>query len=89
MEIRPTRNLDVAGAAALDAQLVSAESDVTLDLSAVDRCASSGLRVILKASQRLSKAGATRSSVNANDTVREVCKISGFGTVVTIEPDGD
>ena len=86
MEIRPTRNLDVAGAAALDAQLVGAGSDVTLDLSAVDRWASSGLRVILKASQRLSKAGATLTIVNANDTVREVFKISGFGTVVTIEP---
>jgi anti-anti-sigma factor len=46
--------------------------------------ASSGLRILLKAAQRLSTGGSL-TVTNANDTILEVFRISGFASVITIE----
>ena len=83
--VRPTANLDVAGAAALEKQLADASGDLVIDLSDVTFVASSGLRVMLKVAQRLKSQGGALSVRNANDTVREVFRISGFASVVPIE----
>lgn len=83
--VRPDRNLDVAGAAALERQLADAEGDVTIDLADVGFVASSGLRVMLKVAQRLRAVGGVLTVMNANDTVQEVFRISGFATVVDIQ----
>jgi anti-sigma B factor antagonist len=82
--VSPQSNLDVAGAAALDSQLADAVGSVVIDLADVDFVASSGLRIMLKTAQRLRMAGGSLAVRNANDTVREVFRISGFATVVTI-----
>ena len=82
--VRPSVNLDVAGAQQLERALNEFDEDVEIDLSDVKFVASSGLRVMLKAAQRLKKSGHSVTVSGANDTVLEVFKISGFSTVVTI-----
>jgi anti-sigma B factor antagonist len=82
--VRPSVNLDVAGAQQLERALNEFDDDVEIDLSDVKFVASSGLRVMLKAAQRLKKSGHSVTVSGANDTVLEVFKISGFSTVVTI-----
>jgi anti-sigma B factor antagonist len=83
--VRPTMNLDVAGAAELEKLLADAGGDVTIDLAEVRFVASSGLRVMLKVAQQLKQGGGTLTVTNANDTVREVFRISGFAMVVNIQ----
>jgi anti-anti-sigma factor len=82
--IKPSRNLDVAGAATLDKELAEVSGDVVIDLADVSFVASSGLRVMLKAAQRLKTEGGSLSVHNADDTAREVFRISGFSSVVDI-----
>jgi anti-sigma B factor antagonist len=82
--VKPQANLDVAGSAMLEKELAGLDGDVTIDLAGVAFVASSGLRVMLKAAQRLKGGGGSLSVSNANDTVREVFRISGFATVVDI-----
>jgi anti-anti-sigma factor len=82
--VRPSVNLDVAGAAALEKQLADASGDLVIDMSEVTFVASSGLRVMLKVAQRLKSQGGQLSISNPNDTVREVFRISGFASVVPI-----
>jgi anti-sigma B factor antagonist len=85
--VRPTANLDVAGAQKLEKELVTAvptDGELIIDLSACKFVASSGLRVLLKSAQRLSREGADLVIIGASDTVREVLKVSGFDRVVTV-----
>jgi anti-anti-sigma factor len=58
--------------------------DVIVNLEACNFVASSGLRILLKAAQRLSTGGSL-TVTNANDTILEVFRISGFASVITIE----
>lgn len=83
--VKPQANLDVAGSAELEKNLAGLDGDVVIDLADVAFVASSGLRVMLKAAQRLKSSGGSLSISNANDTVREVFRISGFATVVDIQ----
>ena len=83
--IRPQANLDVSGSAALEKQLTGLEGDVLIDLADVNFVASSGLRVMLKAAQGLKAHGGSLSVSNANDTILQVFRISGFAMVVDIQ----
>ena len=81
------RNLDVAGAAELEKQLLHAQptdGEVVVDLSRVKFVASSGLRVLLKAAQRLSRGKAELIVTGASITVAEVFTVSGFDKVISI-----
>ncbi|MGA7690443.1 MAG: STAS domain-containing protein [Jiangellales bacterium] len=66
--VRPSVNLDVAGAQQLERALNEFDEDVEIDLSDVKFVASSGLRVMLKAAQRLKKSGHSVTVSGANDT---------------------
>ena len=89
--VSPSYNLDVAGARELENELSSIDAaggegqEVRLDLSSVAFLASSGLRVMLKSAQQFDRAGVAFVVCNANDTVREVLKMSGFDTVIRVE----
>lgn len=85
VEVKPSFNLDVSGAHKLEEMLADADGDVVVDLEACNFVASSGLRILLKVAQRIGKTGGKLTVVNANDTIREVFRISGFAGVVTIE----
>jgi anti-anti-sigma factor len=82
--VRPDYALDVAGAQKLESLLIDTSGNVTVDLADCGFVASSGLRIMLKTAQRLSKGGGSLTVSNANDTVKEVFRISGFAGVVTI-----
>jgi len=80
-------NLDVAGAAELEKELMHAQptdGEVVVDLSNVKFVASSGLRVLLKSAQRLSRAKADLVVTNASQTVLEVLRMSGFDRLITV-----
>lgn len=80
-------NLDVAGAGKLEVELLHAQPTdgwVIVDLSKVKFVASSGLRVLLKTAQRLSREKAELKVTGANPQVREVFAISGFDRLITV-----
>ena len=91
MVLRPTYNLDVAGARQLETELTAVDThggdceEVRLDLSDVAFVASSGLRVMLKTAQQVDRDGVAFVVAEANDTVREVLKMSGFDTIIRVE----
>lgn len=85
--LSPSYNLDVAGAAKLEKELIHAQptdGEVVVDLSDVKFVASSGLRVLLKSAQALSRKSATLVVTNASQTVLEVLHMSGFTTLITV-----
>ena len=85
--LRPDYNLDVAGAAKLEKELIHAQptdGEVVIDLSDVKFVASSGLRVLLKQAQRLSREKADLVVTNASETVLEVLVMSGFTALITV-----
>lgn len=89
--LTPSYNLDVAGARQLETELGAVDiaggecGEVRLDLSDVAFVASSGLRVMLKSAQRFDRDDVAFVVANANDTVREVLKMSGLDTVIRVE----
>ena len=85
--LSPSYNLDVAGAAKLEKELIHAQptdGEVVIDLSDVKFVASSGLRVLLKQAQRLSREKADLVVTNASETVLEVLVMSGFTALITV-----
>ena len=85
-EVQPSWNLDVAGAQKLEAMFTDiVGNDLVVDLSEVSFVASSGLRVILKAAQKLKVSGGSLVIRGANATVKEVFRISGLASVISIE----
>lgn len=85
--LSPSYNLDVAGAAKLEKELTHAQAtdgEVVVDLSDVKFVASSGLRVLLKSAQALSRQDAVLVVSGANDTVLEVLRMSGFDKLLTV-----
>ena len=85
--LSPSYNLDVAGAAKLEKELIHAQptdGEVVVDLSDVKFVASSGLRVLLKSAQALSRKSATLVVTNASETVLEVLRMSGFDRLITV-----
>ena len=59
-------------------------TELTFDLGNLEYITSAGLRVMLVA-QRSIKYGGTMKVVNTNEIVREVFKVTGLDSVVTIE----
>ena len=85
--LSPDYNLDVVGARKFESELLAATSDgdeFVVDLSGVRFVASSGLRVLLKSAQRLSKSGVTLVVSGASPEVSDVFRMSGFDSIMTI-----
>jgi anti-anti-sigma factor len=87
--IAPDYFVDTAGAIRLEAELTGGESvdDVILDLVDVAFIASSGLRVLLKATQERRVAGSDLRVCGANATVTEIFEVSGFDKILSLYPD--
>ena len=93
--LSPDYNLDVVGARKFESELLAATIDgersnvpieFVVDLSGVNFVASSGLRVLLKATQRLSTQGVTLVISGATPEVSDVFRMSGFNSIMTIRP---
>lgn len=80
--------LDVSGAGKLEKKMITAvpepNGELIIDLSDCSFVASSGLRVLLKKAQQLSRDGGDLVVTGANPTVLEVLKVSGFDRVITV-----
>lgn len=87
MDIHLDYVLDVAGAQRLETDLekIHAGEGVTINLSAVDFVASSGLRVLLKHAQRFDVGGSKLTVSQANPTVAEVFRMSGFDQIIDVQ----
>lgn len=82
--VKPTWNLDVAGAQRLEEVIEPLDGIVLVDLSDVAFVASSGLRVLLKHAQRLKSGGGALRLCGANDMVNDVFRMSGFDSIIEI-----
>ena len=85
--ISPDYDLDVRGARRFEEELLALRVDsgeVVVDLSGVNFVASSGLRVLLKASQGFAARGVVLVIAGANVEVSDVFKMSGFDRIMTI-----
>lgn len=80
--------LDVSGAGKLEKKMITAvpepNGELIIDLSECTFVASSGLRVLLKKAQQLSRDGGDLVVTGANATVLEVLKVSGFSRIITV-----
>jgi anti-anti-sigma factor len=79
--VRPTGELDISGAAILEAELdrLSAEqgiSAIVLDLRALEFMDSSGLRLVVVADMRAREAGRRFALVRGEETVHRVFEIT-------------
>ena len=89
MIIEVTWKLDVVGAGKLEKLLITAipndDGELIVDLSGCKSVASSGLRVLLKKAQALSRDhNADLVVVGADTLVLEVLKVSGVDRVITV-----
>ena len=86
--ISPDYDLDVRGARRFEEELlalrVGDSGEVVVDLSGVNFVASSGLRVLLKASQGFAARGVVLVIAGANVEVSDVFRMSGFDRIMTI-----
>jgi anti-anti-sigma factor len=93
--VRLEGKVDFATAGTLDAKLTELVEGgavkLLLTFEDVPFIASAGLRVLLKCAQRLQPVGGSVRVCGANEVVREVIEIAGFGHVVMLsetEPEG-
>lgn len=80
--------LDTATAPLLDTRLHSEISDVNtlvFDLTALEYISSAGLRVLLNAQKIMNRQG-TMSLQHIHPSVREVLEVTGFSSILSIEP---
>ncbi|HEY1797886.1 MAG TPA: STAS domain-containing protein [Stellaceae bacterium] len=60
---------------------------LVLDLSGLDYISSAGLRVILVLARKVQQAAGKLALFGLRPTVREVFTVSGFDTIISIQPD--
>lgn len=59
-------------------------TDITVDMQGLKYISSSGLRVLLSASKLMQERDGSISVINANDSIKEVFKITGFNKILNI-----
>lgn len=85
--IKVEGRLDTTTAPQLENEINALPLDVkelVLDMEKLEYVSSAGLRVILSAQKKMSKAGSMKI-VSVCDTVMEVFEITGFADILTIE----
>src|SRR5215813_5801438 len=89
--LEPRGRLDGRSTPAFEQRLLgcieAGERAVLLDCGKLDYISSAGLRVVLRASKRLNALDGWFALCTLNANVREVFRISGFDTIMTIHPD--
>jgi anti-sigma B factor antagonist len=81
-------NMDTINSVQLSDELESIFSEgafnINLDLKELNYISSSGLRVLLAAQKKAVSLGTKIELFGANDTVREVLRITGFSNILTV-----
>lgn len=86
--------LDGSTSGAADQHLTQLAADsearkIVLDLAALEYMSSAGLRVLLMAAKRAKGSGASLSLAAPQPAVRQVLEISGFASILDIQPTVD
>ena len=80
--------LDTNTAPELEEELQNSLEEVTaltFDLEKLEYISSAGLRVLLAAQKKMSKAEGTMKVVNVNEVIMEIFDVTGFAEILTIE----
>lgn len=88
LEVKINGRLDTTTAPQLErALLLDDIDDLVFDLTDLQYLASNGLRILLSAQKKMNAKKGTMVVRNANETIMEVFKMTGFFHVLTIEND--
>jgi anti-anti-sigma factor len=86
-------SFDIASSEPFDEELTAlmngGERRILLDFTQVPFIASTGLRMLLKAGQRMKEEGGLLYLCNINDTVREVFSMTGFDKIFSVFDTGE
>jgi anti-anti-sigma factor len=91
--LTPSGRLDTNTSAEFEkdvmAQLSRQPRAMVMDFSGLGYVSSAGLRVVLLAAKRMKAAGGAFVLCGLSPSVAEVFKVSGFLSILTVEPDRD
>ena len=88
LTVKPKGRLDSAASALLDEELARQMDGVTeiiMDFEQVEYIASSGLRVLLTAEQRMEDCGGKMKLIHVNEYIIAIFDLVGFMDVITVE----
>ena len=88
LTVKPKGRLDSAASALLDEELARQMDGVTeiiMDFEQVEYIASSGLRVLLAAEQKMEKCGGKMKLIHVNEYIVSIFDLVGFMDVITVE----
>lgn len=88
-EIKTLKKIDASTAPKLDAALKAAidggELELVIEMSETTYISSVGLRAIASAQKKMNKNGGTMVLRHAQDCIKEIFEVTGFGGVITFE----
>lgn len=88
-EIKTLKKIDASSAPKLDAALKAAidggELELVIEMSETTYISSVGLRAIASAQKKMNKNGGTMVLRHAQDCIKEIFEVTGFGGVITFE----
>ena len=88
-EIKTLKKIDASSAPKLDAALKAAidggELELVIEMSETTYISSVGLRAIASAQKKMNKNGGSMVLKHAQDCIKEIFEVTGFGGVITFE----
>jgi anti-anti-sigma factor len=88
-EIKTLKKIDASSAPKLDAALKAAidggELELVIEMSETTYISSVGLRAIASAQKKMNKNGGTMVLRHAQDCIKEIFEVTGFGGVIKFE----
>ena len=88
-EIKTLKKIDASSAPKLDAALKGAidggELELIIDMSETTYISSVGLRAFASAQKKLNKLGGSMILKSAQDCIKEIFEVTGFGGILTFE----
>jgi anti-anti-sigma factor len=89
--LAPTGRLDSNNSTAFEQEVMGrldgAAAGMVFDFTGLTYVSSAGLRVVLVAAKQVKRKGGRFVLCGLTESIREVFKISGFLSVLTVEPD--
>ena len=88
-EIKTLKKIDASGAPKLDAELKTAidggELELIIDMTETTYISSVGLRAFASAQKKMNKLGGSMVLKGAQDCIKEIFEVTGFGGILTFE----
>lgn len=88
-EIKTLKKIDASSAPKLDAELKAAieggELELIIDMADTTYISSVGLRAFASAQKKMNKLGGSMVLKGAQDCIKEIFEVTGFGGILTFE----